>query len=296
MTRRPPHLDVEPCSRQGQVRELGLDGRTEGTGVGGARRSDLVLTSGQLVPSRASFGFERRGGGIAPLELGQALPGGVAPLDDLDHRLAVLAAQLAQQLAAGTDVGLTAGIGFDGLSPPADVGGHVIELGGHAVEPAGGLGEGPAPVDDGSRPGQGIHGASLAGEGLCRHGRRLLVTGGVSQHVGLLLETDILLRVVQRRRLELVHLEAEQVDLTGALAFVSSEVGEAAVDVDHGLAGGAQGIEVDAPVTVEGAALHRWRQQRLVVVLAMEVDQAAPPLAQLGQGGEVAVDVATRPT
>ena len=126
---------------QGQVGELGLDRLAQGPGRGGAGGGDLGLEAGELGPGGVALGVEGGGDDVAPLELGQALLGGVAPVDHLGERLAVLAAQLLEQLAAGPDLGLALGVALDDLAPAAHVGRQVGELGRDPVEPGRGVGE-----------------------------------------------------------------------------------------------------------------------------------------------------------
>ena len=119
---------------------------------------------------------------------------------------------------------------------------------------------------------------------------------GVGQGVLLSLEPVVLVGLLDAGGVELLVLEAQQVELAGTLALVAAEGAELLVERGQLLAQRPQGLEIDAPEAVEGAALAGRRQQRLVIVLAVQVDQACPRFGQLGHRGETAVHVGTRAT
>ena len=90
---------------------------------------------------------------------------------------------------------------------------------------------------------------------------------------------------------ELLHLEAQQIELTGSGPFVAAEPGQFEVEGPAGGPGPSERTEVDAGEAVERLALHGGSQERLVGVLAVEVDQPLAPLGQVGDGGQAPVDV-----
>ena len=95
---------------------------------------------------------------------------------------------------------------------------------------------------------------------------------------------------------DLVDLEAEQVDLAGTGACVAAERGELGVErraprrAPRGSAASASSAGAPGEA-VERAALHRGIEQRLVRVLAVQVDERAPGLGELADGRQAAVDV-----
>ena len=79
---------------------------------------------------------------------------------------------------------------------------------------------------------------------------------------------------------QLVDLEAQQVDLARPLPLVATELGQLRVDGGQRLPRRLERREVDRAEAVERLPLHGGGEQRLVVVLTVQVDQ---PAAQLGQ-------------
>ena len=108
-------------------------------------------------------------------------------------------------------------------------------------------------------------------------------------------ERDVLGGILEPGGGDLLHLVAEQVDLPGPGAGVPAEGLELGVERAHRrsfVAVAGQRVERRrARVAVERAALHRGVEQRLVGVLAVEVDERAADLGELARGGEAAVDV-----
>ena len=152
-----------------------------------------------------------------------------------------------------------------------------------------GVGERRATVEGGEGDGHRVGGAPVARERL--HARPRRPRGGRRRRPG---PPPRRAGARPRRRrsrpaaAELVDLEAQQVDLPGPLALVAAEGGQALLDAGELLAGGAERLEVDAAEAVEGPALHRGREQRLVVVLAVEVDERrrrARPARRAWRGG-----------
>src|SRR3546814_5318456 len=109
-----------------------------------------------------------------------------------------------------------------------------------------------------------------------------------------LVEALVFVRAGDGRGVELVDLEAQQVDLAGARPLVTAEGGELLVDPPHIASCGGEAGAVDVAEAVEGGALDRRAQQGLVGVLRVEVDEALAPLLELGDGGQAADRKSTR--
>ena len=283
-----------PSRALGRARSGSWASTDSASGPAAAARAAATSASRRATrgPGHLALGVERGGGLVATLEIAQPLLGRIAPLQHLGEGLAVLAPQLLEQLAAGPHVGLALWIALDGLAPMAHVGGHVGQLGGDPVQPRRGVGERRPVVQRGEGPRHRVGGAVVAGERLDRDRGRLPVTGGVGQQLGLVAEPFVLAGVGQRGRAQLVDLEAEQIHLPGPLPLVAPQGGQPLLHCRQLLASGTERLEVDAAVAVEGAPLHGRGEQRLVVVLTVEVDEGGATLGELGEGGQVAVDVA----
>ena len=120
---------------------------------------------------------------------------------------------------------------------------------------------------------------------------------GVGEERFLRFERDVLRRVVEAGGVDLADLEAQQVELASAGPVVASEPGELGVDAPHLGAGCAvRGERVCRRRTgepIERGALYRRRQEGLMGVLAVEVDEASTHLGELADGCEPPVDVST---
>ncbi len=116
------------------------------------------------------------------------------------------------------------------------------------------------------------------------------------QGVLLGIEPLVLEGVVHGGRGELLDLVAQQVDLAGTRPGIATETGQRLVDRPDALAGLVERRQVHGGEAVEGCPLRRAREQALVGVLPVQVDQDPSELAELGHGGEAPVHVGPRPT
>ena len=114
---------------------------------------------------------------------------------------------------------------------------------------------------------------------------------GVGQLVLFGGEPLVFVRIGERCRLELADLEAHEVEFSSARPFVASELCKLRFDVREIAFRVQERGELDGSELVEGVALHRRRQQRLVFVLAVEIDQASPPLCQRRGGSDATVHI-----
>jgi hypothetical protein len=117
------------------------------------------------------------------------------------------------------------------------------------------------------------------------------VSGRAGQELLLLGQPDLLVRVLEGGPVELVDLEPQEVELAGPRPLVAAEGGQRGVDVGELGLGRDERREVDTAEAVEGGPLGRRRQQRLVGVLAVEIDEGGASLGQRRHRREPAVDV-----
>ena len=119
--------------------------------------------------------------------------------------------------------------------------------------------------------------------------------GRIGQAVLLDLERPVLLGIVQVSAVELVHLVAEEIDLPGTGALVTSERSELRVELGHACTRLAQRAQVDATEPIERSPLLGDPEERLVAVLAVEVDEPLTFVGELTDRCEPSVAVRTRP-
>ncbi len=215
-------------------------------------------------------------------------------LHDFLDRLAVLAAQLDEELPSGADRVEPFGVGFDLLGHGPQLIDDVGQLGEEPVQPCRCRRERRPVLDGGERSGHEVGGGTVVvepGEGA---GAGLEVGQGIGQEVLFGGQAFVLGRIVDRRGIELVDLEPEEVDFAGPGPFVASERCQlrfelAAPGLRHD-----EGREVDRPEPVEGVALRPGRLETLVGVLTADLDEPTADLGEPGGGGHLAVHVATR--
>ena len=154
---------------------------------------------------------------------------------------------------------------------------------------------GAPPVERAERAGQRIACATVVGER--RHGllARLAEADRIAEQRLLGVEPSVLVGVDDVGPVEFVELVAQQVDLPRPHALVAAERGQFGVDLGEPGARGTQRFEVDPAEPVECGPLRRGRQQALVGVLAVEVDQARRRLGERRDRREPAVHVGARP-
>ena len=211
--------------------------------------------------------------------------------DDLVQGLAVLPDELAQQLAPSSQLREPLGIVGDLVAQVAQLGPDVGRLGLERVQPCLELGERRAPGEPRSRdprarralPPSPVR-ASTARAPASRCGRR------VRQPILFDLEPAILVGVIQVRAVELVDLVAQEVDLSGPRTLVATERGELGIELgDRARAARAAALRSTPPNRSSARALLGHTQQRLVAVLAVQVDEAPAFLGELPDRREAAV-------
>ena len=123
----------------------------------------------------------------------------------------------------------------------------------------------------------------------------LAVAGCVGEGVLEQVQPAFLVRVVEPCRGELVDLVAQQVDLASPLARRATERRQLGVELGEPGTGRSQRPQVDVAEAVEGGALGRRAEQALVVVLAVQVDQAGGGVGERTDRRRPAVDVRPGP-
>ena len=284
-------LDLDPGLRERQRRHLRRHRRGE-IGCGGPpRRRDELLLRLDLDSSGTQVPVERSRETVVVLELGQAGPGRGVPRHDLGQVVAVLPPEIVEELASSADLVLAVGVVDDALAGVTHLGGHVGDLGGERSQASRGGPERGSTVEGGDGPADRVRGSPVPrhlGDG---DGRGLAMGLGVGQEVGLVGEPGLLVDVGERGVVELADLEPQQIELAGPLPGITAELGQLALDPAQRVARLAQRREIDAGEAVERVALHGRGEQRLMIVLAVEVHEGGTDLGQLGDGGETPVDV-----
>jgi hypothetical protein len=251
-------------------------------------------------------GVELGGPAVVVLQLRQPGPQSFALVQHVGQRLAVLAPEVVQQLAALPHLRQPLRVLVDDLARSAQVGGQVAQLGGHGPQPGLGTAEGSATGDQRQRRAHGVgcRGGGVGNAGGCRAvaaeqhhgaGSRLPVGGGAGQLVFQPPQSLVLVGAADRGTVDLGDLIAEQVELPGPGALVASHAAQLVEDRPDLVAGGTQGAQIDVAEPVEGVALGGGVQQRLVGVLAVEVDQLRACRRQLAGRRQPPVDVGAAP-
>ena len=106
----------------------------------------------------------------------------------------------------------------------------------------------------------------------------------------------ILVGILDTRRVDLGDLVTKKVDLSGSSSFVAAQFGQRQLDRSQLVEHRRQRSGIDPTEAVERTALHGGLQQRLMRMLAMQVDQVDTLLGEGADRRKVPVDVhATAP-
>jgi hypothetical protein len=255
------HRHLQSGPGQGQGVQAGFDG----PGQEGRRRpASLPHLGGR--PCQRHLGLaaglvQLAGPTVVALQLLQAL----SPLGLDDQEIGegsglVATAQLAQEPAAGLHPVEAGRVLLDRLPPAAQVSGHLAQFGGQGAQPSLQLGEGATTGHRYHRLGQGVPGPAVADQGLASLGRGLAVGRRPGQQLLLRLQGRLLVRVAHGGLVELVELEAHQIELAVPLVGVTPERGQLGVDRGQIAAGGGEHTQVDRSPAVEGRPLGRGVQ------------------------------------
>ena len=165
----------------------------------------------------------------------------------------------------------------------AQVVGHVVELSGHRPEAVDGGAERRPVVELPKGHRDQIAGATLRSEGRLSGGRRRPMGVRVSQEGLLGCQPLVLVSVGEADPLDLVELEAQEVDLPLPCPSVAPEHAEGDVGLPDGGSARLEVAQVDTGEPVEGATLARGGQESDVSVLPVEVDEPGRQLGQLAR-------------
>ena len=233
------------------------------------------------------------GAGLEALDLGEPRLGLPGERHHLGETVAVLPAQLTELLAPAPELVESLGIVGHPLVRDPELLRDVVELG------LGGADAGLELRKRGS-PGQRVDRLAErvepgAFDRVVGAGQRLAVRRGVREERLLGFEHCLLVLVVDRRGGDLVHLEAEQIDLARTRAFIAAECSKIGRDRTRFCASGAVGGKCRergfARVPIERASLHRRIEQRLVRVLSVQIHEAGAAFGELTDGREPTIDV-----
>ncbi len=171
---------------------------------------------------------------------------------DVGEVVAVLAAQVVEQLAPGPHVGQPLGRLVDRFTSGADVGREIVELGEQVAEALGCILERSPPVEVAEGDTEPVAGAAVVDQ--CGEGGdgSLAVGDGIGEYRLLAVEQLVLVGVADARGVELGDLEAEQVDLPRPGPLVAAERGEFGIDLGDRAASGAQRSQVDPAEACRG--------------------------------------------
>ncbi len=235
------------------------------------RRAAPTAAAATVDPleGRHSFGVERGRPGLVALELVQAGAGLVEVTEHVSKGLAVLPAKVVQELAPRLHRGQTLRVVLDALPQQPQLVARIGHVGRRRSQPGfDGLERPPAGNGRDGHP-QRVDRSAVAVQRDARGRRRLAMGEGAGEFVFLEGQALVLVGIAELRPLELVHLEAQQVDLAGAGSFVAAELGQRDVDAGDSSARLAERREIHRTETVECGPLRRNREQRLVRVLSV---------------------------
>ncbi|CAB4836278.1 unannotated protein [freshwater metagenome] len=117
-----------------------------------------------------------------------------------------------------------------------------------------------------------------------------------SEHIEFSVELPVLLGTGDRRRLQFLHLEAQQVDFTHARPAVTTQRRERGSELGEVSPRRAQRLQIRTAEAVERVSLIRRRQQALMRVLTMDIDTALSEIDKVAHRRQPAVHIGARTT
>ena len=259
-------------------------------------RADGVLGGTDRDQRGGQSSVQLAGPLVEALQLVEPLRRLVAEDQDLGEVVAVLADEVAQQLAAGPHGSEALGVVLDAVAEVADLRRHVVQLGQQRGQPAGHGAVGRPATERGEPGGDGVATGAIRGERGVGGGSRLPVPERVGQRVLLGGQPGLLLGIVDAGGVQLGHLVAQEVGLAGPRALVAPERSQLGVQLGHTTARRPQRTQVDVPEAVERSPLSARREQGLVVVLAVQLDEAGGGGGERGRRRRPPVDVSAGAT
>ncbi len=247
----------------------------------------------RLAPGRVELGRAR----VVLLELFESCFRLCGVLHDVGEGRPVFPFELGENRPSGLHLLQALRIGDNRLRGRADVVRGFLQLRLEEPESLRQTGERLTPVEH--RDGGPDRVLARALEHVVRARQGFAMALGVGEKIGLLQETGVLATVGNSRGTDFVHLIAQEVDLARPRPFVAAHrgqlFGEPARDLAR-LPQRRQGLLRLRPgKAVEQRALLGRSQERLVGMLAVEIDEPPSAFGELGDGREPTVHVAARP-
>lgn len=291
------HLDLDACVRHGEFPQFGGDplgqpGRN-GTptfghprGFTGHDSQAIVETGGQLLCPL-----------VVSLEILEAL--GERPVrgdQSGQGSVAVLALQGREQLTAFPNGVEPCRIVDDRFGSVTNIGADIREVSGNPEE-AGVLVRERCPIDE-RRDGRtnGVDRPVFVGEVTECLGRPQSMRAHIGEQLLFSSQAIVLVGFDDTRRIELVELKSQDLDLTSSRRSIAPERGKCRSNGRHVMVRRTQCRQVDLPEPIERVALAMRRKQFLLGVLSVQIDQRAGPLGERRHGCHRPVDVGPRTT
>ncbi len=230
---------------------------------------------------------------LVPLEFGHPGPGRGPERDDFLERLPVLALQLPQRPPSGPDHVEPARVVGDRLRRHPQLPLDLTDLGLGAPQPVGELRERRPPLQRADRLPERFEPRPF--EAPVRRSQRVPMRGRVGEERLLGFEGDVLGRVIEPRRVDLGDLEPQQVQLPRPGPFVPTQrrelVGQPAI-LDPRVVQGPTSRRGRLPrEPVQCVTLRRGRDELMVPVLRVELDQRSSRGGQLPDRRQAAIDI-----
>jgi hypothetical protein len=92
---------------------------------------------------------------------------------------------------------------------------------------------------------------------------------------------------------DLIELKAQEVHLARSAVFVPAERGDAIVEYTQARSKDTQGLEINVRENVERIALRLLIQERLMVVLAVEIDERTPSVFERADRYHAPIELGT---
>ena len=119
------------------------------------------------------------------------------------------------------------------------------------------------------------------------------MSSGICQNIFFDLQARLFGRIADASTENLFNLESQEIDFASADPGVSTEGGQRCINFGESGSGFTQRLKIGMREFVQGCPLHRSREQTLVSMLPVKVNQFLSQFSQLSDSRQTTIDIST---
>ena len=287
----PRDRDVESRASHGEALKVCLDRLGEPRRSLGAGAQNLGPHTGEICEKGGASGIEFGSPFVEGHKLGEAFGRLLFVNEDVVERFAVLPTQLAKQRSPFAKRLEPDRIVVDSFGAASRFGSDVGDLGCEPLKPDAEVVERRPTIERCKSASDAVGRWTVGVEKRDGLRSRLPVGGGVGKQALFVIETIAFVGVLNSGGFDLGELMTQQIDFSGSDPVVASKLSERSICSAQFIEQRSQKSGVDPAILIERCSLHARLEQRLVGVLAMQIDEVDAVVRQRRHRGEMTVDV-----